>query len=593
MGKSRLLERHGQSFQVSSWRLKQEPRTPNDVEAGVREIMVQYMDEADREGSPLGIRREDVTMDYAKGEYAANCLAEMLGDYNTLRKIAKSQNRNIIQKALDMAAQFHSKISGKLHKSGTQSELVGIAGIYDEAAENLESMLKKSMENAKWVGAMNAESDGSGSHHSVHEETSDSREATQKEVTAQYRDSVDSILSGTRSSKDTVLMGYTPRILTELGVPDLPVVIGPGHVYSIAKTDAEARQEGRYRKGTNYHGLGAEVVKGLYDKISNPEAVIASKDVDSKHFPVRSQRSIVEIIDIGTAGKSLLAPVEITVDRSVNGISMDVNMISSAYERNAAGLLQEAIAQENSGDIGVFYIKNEAVDMTAFRGTIPTPARHAAASGTILHQIPEKVNLRVENQTQTRQFAEWFGDWQNDPVNASKVVNEDGTPKVVYHGTNVDFNTFQSRDGAYWFSESRDYAEAMSEERKGSRIVEAYIDMKRPYRATLLPGQFSDPNYEAPIIRKAKAEGYDGVIIQNDTDSEYAADTFYVVFNPEQIKSATDNIGTFDGSNPDIRYSLNDEEDSDLPELGNGERRSKFEQFYEKDSSLLLLVRQK
>lgn len=93
-----------------------------------------------------------------------------------------------------------------------------------------------------------------------------------------------------------------------------------------------------------------------------------------------------------------------------------------------------------------------------------------AASGTILHQIPEKVNLRVENQTQTRQFAEWFGDWQNDPVNASKVVNEDGTPKVVYHGTNVDFNTFQSRDGAYWFSESRDYAEAMSEERKGSRI---------------------------------------------------------------------------------------------------------------------------
>lgn len=92
--------------------------------------------------------------------------------------------------------------------------------------------------------------------------------------------------------------------------------------------------------------------------------------------------------------------------------------------------------------------------------------------------------------------------------------------------------------------------------------------MKRPYRATLLPGQFSDPNYEAPIIRKAKAEGYDGVIIQNDTDSEYAADTFYVVFNPEQIKSATDNIGTFDGSNPDIRYSLNDEEDSDLPGAG-------------------------
>ncbi len=39
------------------------------------------------------------------------------------------------------------------------------------------------------------------------------------------------------------------------------------------------------------------------------------------------------------------------------------------------------------------------------------------------------------NQVGTDEFKNWFGDWQNDPENASKVVNEDGTPKVVYHGT--------------------------------------------------------------------------------------------------------------------------------------------------------------
>lgn len=38
-------------------------------------------------------------------------------------------------------------------------------------------------------------------------------------------------------------------------------------------------------------------------------------------------------------------------------------------------------------------------------------------------------------QTETEAFKRWFGDWQNDPENASKVVNEDGTPKIVYHGT--------------------------------------------------------------------------------------------------------------------------------------------------------------
>ena len=46
------------------------------------------------------------------------------------------------------------------------------------------------------------------------------------------------------------------------------------------------------------------------------------------------------------------------------------------------------------------------------------------------------------NQTETNNFKRWFGDWQNDPQNASKVVNADGTPKVVYHGTNAEFWTF-------------------------------------------------------------------------------------------------------------------------------------------------------
>jgi hypothetical protein len=32
-------------------------------------------------------------------------------------------------------------------------------------------------------------------------------------------------------------------------------------------------------------------------------------------------------------------------------------------------------------------------------------------------------------------FKDWFGDWENDPANASKVVDENGRPKVVYHGT--------------------------------------------------------------------------------------------------------------------------------------------------------------
>ena len=141
-----------------------------------------------------------------------------------------------------------------------------------------------------------------------------------------------------------------------------------------------------------------------------------------------------------------------------------------------------------------------------------------------------------------------------------ELLNEDGTPKVFYHGTGANFTVFKSENGTYWFSESTDYAEAMAEERAGKngRVGAFYLDMKNPYRAKLPPGQFTDPGYEKPIIDKAKSGGYDGVIIENDTDSDIEAETFYVVFSPNQIKSATDNIGTFDRGNNDTRYSIED-----------------------------------
>jgi hypothetical protein len=57
-----------------------------------------------------------------------------------------------------------------------------------------------------------------------------------------------------------------------------------------------------------------------------------------------------------------------------------------------------------------------------------------------------KLNYRQWVQVRTPQFKEWFGDWENDPDNASKVVDkETGEPRVVYHGMPYDnpFYTFR------------------------------------------------------------------------------------------------------------------------------------------------------
>ena len=137
------------------------------------------------------------------------------------------------------------------------------------------------------------------------------------------------------------------------------------------------------------------------------------------------------------------------------------------------------------------------------------------------------------------------------PGVSSKGVDEAGRPMAVYHGTDRGFWSFDPELGAYWFSREIDYAEAMAEERGGDRVLSAYISMKNPMRISLPMGRFTDPAAEGPYIRRAKAEGYDGVIFDTDTDNPMMADTFYVVFRPEQIKSATENIGTFDPNNPD------------------------------------------
>ena len=155
------------------------------------------------------------------------------------------------------------------------------------------------------------------------------------------------------------------------------------------------------------------------------------------------------------------------------------------------------------------------------------------------------------------------------PKPASEVVNEDGTPKVVYHGTGAEFWTFDrnmigSTYGAdeegFFFTDKHDVADWAASDAANvtggdERIVDAYLRMENPYvLADKDPATYYDARKEG-ILQNARERGADGIIINGNVENG----NLYVVFDPEQIKSATDNVGTFDAGNPDIRYSLFDE----------------------------------
>ena len=470
----------------------------------------------------------------------------------------------------------------------------------------------------------------------------DSREQTQDEITAEYQNAVHGILNGTNRARGALLVGYTPEIYRKLGMPDLPFVVGTGHVYSMAKTASEASADGQFRKGTNYHGLGERVVADIMEFVRDPVMVISAKDVDAKTEPMRSTHSVVALIDVGTSGKAIVIPVSITAERSVDGVRMDVNAISSAYERNVSALVKEAVAQFNVGESSVFYVKKEAADLLGAGVRFPVQLKAATSSDGIIRKFGTKVNMSIENVTQSQQFKRWFGDWQNKPETASKVVNADGTPKVVYHQTGNDFTIFDVRKngagtrdnetpfGIFLKSSIRDiglngkkqmalyanirnplYAQDRADLTRQFRELspeydairqehaaldkeykQKFEDAKRNFISFLTewkknhPGESSRSLYGTPEFERVfdaedavveewtskadalsvlakevltdalKQAGYDGVILANDAGSWGRSTDAYIALSENQVKSATDNVGTFDRDNADIRYSV-------------------------------------
>ena len=69
------------------------------------------------------------------------------------------------------------------------------------------------------------------------------------------------------------------------------------------------------------------------------------------------------------------------------------------------------------------------------------------ADGGLIAPNGKKSKLTPEQYklVRTPEFKAWFGDWEKDPKNASKVVDGNGDPLVVYHGSGKQFNQFEKQ----------------------------------------------------------------------------------------------------------------------------------------------------
>jgi len=83
-------------------------------------------------------------------------------------------------------------------------------------------------------------------------------------------------------------------------------------------------------------------------------------------------------------------------------------------------------------------------------------------------------------QVRTQNFKNRFGDWQNNPENASKVVDENWEPMVVYHWTSRNFEQFKDKDWTWrykntWYHFSSDHETILEYSEKWWNVVESTI----------------------------------------------------------------------------------------------------------------------
>ena len=241
--------------------------------------------------------------------------------------------------------------------------------------------------------------------------------------------------------------------------------------------------------------------------------------------------------------------------------------------------------------------------------------------------VPTGIKYSLRKDPDTPAFKQFFGN--------SVVVNADGTPKVMYHGTARDIKAFKPRQaGAIFLTENPEfageYADVSAENKALERDLSDYsaqeLEKAKTQAIKDVRASYGNNKESANLIREIRSDSQQGEALDflklaadnlfpeagpnimpvyvrserpfdyenpdhiaalglNNVDKEDLAnnvarlesdrvqnairaagfDGFYIkqgnqknlaVYDPVQIKSATGNIGTFDTTSPDIRYSL-------------------------------------
>lgn len=393
---------------------------------------------------------------------------------------------------------------------------------------------------------------------------------------------------------------------------DLMTELGDGYfdyVESLADQSGEKRVEAAVEQARRMGEINpqAAFLAHLHGLLSSPGAVKSPQQVmTAQELNVGATFTIhgepFEVVEDPDSGEKMLAdgitlPADLVGDIPVDKDSLapsEPDVVSEAPVPDDLASFAEQLVIDGRRELGMDAPASDdppfAVRRPRKSGGSSVPIEPADTAGVIDPNDTKRLDaarrLWLEKGTASPYFRRWFGD--------SKVVDADGKPLVVYHGTDAEFTAFANRGGkqhmgsrmidvpreGFFFAADPIWAKRFGVSKKVEHaagtdaepiVVAAYLSLKNPidlrnpgpteYQALVdagfadAPRTSADQMWEAfdvpGVARALKKAGYDGAILSEDEGYQ----TSYVALRPEQIKSATGNRGTFDPRNPDIRFA--------------------------------------
>lgn len=416
---------------------------------------------------------------------------------------------------------------------------------------------------------------------------------------------------------DIRLTDTSPSLmLGHKGVRNLPMMMKASHIRENILTKQEAAKLGLDTgKGINYHGLGEEVFKKVIDSLD--DISVGYRGKPKANDPSRRENSFLLISTVKDNDRNtIVVPVYINEMGSYNRVLIRTNKIASVYGKSS---LNEYIKREVARGNLVRIKKRSpaisessapiAVDYNGVTSQAKAADQTAMAFGNIsIRPVSENVNTKIKKSERDAEYLSAVK--RGDLETARSMVNEAAEDAeydiTAYHvSMNGAFNVFDRNrlgentvdyadDAAtaataylgFWFSDhdvskpTYSYGMIPGDARQFRLKADALYpialqtlqdELLNEYISEDAIEQYSDGEYSA--IRGAAEEyaaemqrmGYSGLKVQ---DSELGG-TSYVVFDPEQIKSADavvyDDNGKviplserFNSKSRDVRYSNRD-----------------------------------